>query len=174
MTIKMTMADGTVFEGTAEELAELQRLSNGEPDEQAKPKLAVGDYAKVVGDSVFGDICEGTYVKISDDGYDDGHIRIDLLDESDFDLVKPEALEKVELTDEDLTFLKIGRNPGEFKKGDIVRVKDACGAPLSPGDLCEVKCDSTGMDVVHVTERGWAVSVDKLIAPVDARVDGDE
>src|SRR5690625_6605316 len=115
------MADGTVIEGTAEELAELEKIianntkqekpvqagdiiritdglgkRNGEKmtvasvnssgdvirveetderldigeiefeiiERKEKPKFAEGDYVKVIGETVYGDITEGAYAKI--------------------------------------------------------------------------------------------------------------
>lgn len=190
MAIKMTMADGTVIEGTAEELAKLQELAgiteeseeptkeydkpaqvgdtilitdafltvgdykNGDKlivkritddgdvtdvegrggdyyivsdefkiigrKEAEKPSLEVGDYAKVVSRTHFSDIGEGTIVKITRTLDVDGEHRIDLLDESDHDYAKPEALEKV--SEADLVFIENGREPGEYKDGDIVEI----------------------------------------------------
>src|SRR5699024_761599 len=151
---------------------EYTKIESSIPKEE--PMFKVGEYAKVVQRSHPN---KGKIVKITkkDRGPSTPFVYVtELICGDGADVHKEEELQKVELSDSDLSFIRSGRNPGEFKKGDIVRVTDACGAPLSPGDLCEVKCDSTGMSVVHVTERGWAVSVDKLIAPADARVDGDE
>jgi hypothetical protein len=66
---------------------------------------------------------------------------------------------------------KIGRKPNEFKKGDIVRVKNPCGSPLKEGDLVEVAFESKIKYSVMVTDEGWAVSVSELITPVEARFD---
>jgi hypothetical protein len=66
---------------------------------------------------------------------------------------------------------KIGREPNEFKKGDIVRVDNPCGAaPLKKGDLVEVKYDSSHKGSVLVVDS-WAVSVGELVTPVEARFD---
>ncbi len=198
MAIKMTLEDGTVVEGTAEELSELQRLaaegSTGkEPKEVSDKKIydkpvRVGDtiritdafpinagrdyvngdimtvlhvgsdgdvtktdkYGRLIverefeiigrdvpqtelstdkrkakkGDTIivgktyvttedgfFGDIPKGTEVFSDGDVNSRGH-RVFLLDESDFDRIKPEHLTEVEETEED----------DDPKVGDIVRV----------------------------------------------------
>lgn len=68
-TIKMTLPDGTIIEGTAESLADMQRFAGGEDAEESstKERLKLGDFAKVVGETRYGDIDEGTIVKVTDD-----------------------------------------------------------------------------------------------------------
>ncbi len=118
-------------------------------------------------------------VKITDEADHDGDYRIDLIDGSDYDYAQPEALEKVELTDEDLTFLKIGRQPGEFKKGDVVRVVgDRIDNSVNmDGDIGVISALSkaAGFRVTVSGRRGTgnlhgAESL-KLIAPAESRVD---
>lgn len=84
------------------------------------PSFEVGDCAKVVGRTNFSDIGEGTIVKITRTLDVDGEHRVDLLDESDHDYAKPDALEKV--SESDAVFLANGRKPGEYKDGDIVEI----------------------------------------------------
>jgi hypothetical protein len=69
---------------------------------------------------------------------------------------------------------KIGRKPGEFKKGDIVRVVECTGAH-EIGEIVELAEDGAseylGNDgVVLVGEPEWF----ELIAPVESRVDIDD
>jgi hypothetical protein len=66
---------------------------------------------------------------------------------------------------------RIGRNPGEFKEGDIVCVKNPCGANLDRGQLVEVTRDSYSSGSVVVTHKRYRVSVSELITPVEARFD---
>src|SRR5690625_2494352 len=180
----MTMTDGTVIEGTAEEFAKLdkiitnnikqenkpvqagdiiritdglgkrngekmtvdsvsssgdvirveetdERLNIGEIDfeiieRKEKPKFAEGDYVKVIGETYFGDITEGMYSKIIELNHRGGgqHI-LELIDGSDIDKAPSNSLEKVELTDGDLSFLRAGREPGECRVGDIVEHDDS-------------------------------------------------
>src|SRR5690625_905840 len=227
----MTKADGTVIEGTAEELAELHQITsnsikiqkpvqagdiiritdglgkrNGEAmrvasvsssgdvirveetDERLniaeidfeiigckeKPKFAEGDYVKVIGETFYGDITEGTYAKVSElNQFEVGLHRIDLIDGSDCDLAFTISLEKVELTDGDLSFIRAGREPGETITGDLVRVKYGCGAPLKEGEIYEVESPSNNRLSTIVTDEGWLVIVSELVAPASARVDID-
>lgn len=67
--------------------SELELLPAGE--------MSVGDYAKVIGKTYFGDIRAGAFVKITDDIDEDDDLEIELLDGSDCDYAKPESLEKV-------------------------------------------------------------------------------
>jgi transcription antitermination factor NusG len=92
---------------------------------------------------------------------------------------KPKQLEKV--TAEELAqtkaeqkWAKIGRKPGEFKKGDIVRVVECTGAH-EIGEIVELAEDGAseylGNDgVVYVGEPEQF----ELIAPVESRVDVDD
>lgn len=57
-------------------------------------KFEVGETVKVIGETIFGDIKEGTIVKITGDKDSDGDYKIKLLDGSDYDYAQPEALEK--------------------------------------------------------------------------------
>src|SRR5690625_5144345 len=168
----MTKADGTVIEGTAEELAELhqitsnsikiqkpvqagdiiritdglgkrngekmtiasvsssgdvirveetdERLNIGEIDFEIigckeKPKFAEGDYVKVIGETFYGDITEGTYAKVSElNQFEVGLHRIDLIDGSEFDLAFTNYLEKVEIIEGYYSFIRAGREPVAF------------------------------------------------------------
>lgn len=258
MTIKLTMTDGTVIEGNAEEIAELRRLTGGKIDDKPKCKeegnddkpkvydargneikegdrvklqvkgeprhgwgdvsngeigtvdyitdekevvvnfpsdshwyalpnelinlsaepsfgLSVGDYAKVTGLTVFGDITEGSYVKIVEYIDSDGEYKIELIDGSDYDYAEPEALEKVELTDRELTFLKAGRKPGEFKVGDLVEVIDYHDT-IPKNSIVEIVNKYSDGDVLTKRTEGTMLYLFepkhlKLIAPVEARVD---
>jgi len=182
LAIKMTMADGTVIEGTAEELVKLEKIitnnikqenksvqagdiiritdglgkRNGEEmtvasvsssgdvirveetderldigeiefeiiERKEKPKFAEGDYVKVIGETLYGDITEGTYAKVNElSQFEDGLHRIELIDGSEYDLAFTISLEKAELTDGDLSFIRAGREPGEIEKGDIIKTK---------------------------------------------------
>ncbi len=71
-------------------------------------------------------------------------------------------------------FAKLGRKPGEFKKGDIVRLNQNSGAD-SEGTVVEIASDKArtyiGVDGdTYLSEAEWF----ELIAPVESRVDIDE
>ena len=231
MAIKLTMADGTVIEGTAGELAELhqitsnsikiekpvqagdiiritgglgkrngekmtvasvsssgdvirveetdERLNIGEIDfeiieRKEKPKFAEGDYVKVIGETFYGDITEGTYAKVRElSQFEDGLHRIELIDGSEYDLAFTISLEKVELTDGDLSFIRAGREPGEIEKGDIVKGSAKYIAHLFFGETEDV-----GIDIIGVRDhdgRYYAASKKDviLVSPASARVDKD-
>lgn len=71
-------------------------------------------------------------------------------------------------------FAKLGRKPGEFKKGDIVRLIQSSGAD-SEGTVVEIASDKArtyiGVDGdTYLSESKWF----ELIAQVESRVDIDE
>ncbi len=71
-------------------------------------------------------------------------------------------------------FAKLGRKPGEYKKGDIVRLNQNSGAD-SEGTVVEIASDKArtyiGVDGdTYLSEAEWF----ELIAPVESRVDIDE
>src|SRR5690625_3361697 len=165
------MADGTVIEGTAEELAELEKIianntkqekpvqagdiiritdglgkRNGEKmtvasvsssgdvirveetderlniaeiefeiiERKEKTKFAEGDYVKVIGETVYGDITEGAYAKIVElNPYDSNIHKIEIIDGTEYDYALTHYLEKVELSARELSFLKAGRESDE-------------------------------------------------------------
>lgn len=96
-------------------------------------KLSVGDYVRVIvagEDLGVGTICEVT--RIAD------AIKVESLDDSDYyDYFRPEELEKV--TKEIAGWAKIGREVGEFKVGDIVRIIANTNGSVNPiGSIGEV------------------------------------
>jgi exosome complex RNA-binding protein Csl4 len=71
----------------------------------------------------------------------------------------------------DAKFAKIGRNPDEFKKGDIVRLIEYTGADKE-GTIVELGGEGTYIDAYGRT-LGFESEWGELIAPVESRVDGD-
>ncbi|MEK4178524.1 hypothetical protein NSQ61_02860 [Aeribacillus sp. FSL K6-1121] len=226
-------------------VAELERRLSA--IERQSERLKVGDYARVVGDTYYGDITENQIVEITCDLNEDGLHRIELLDGSDYDYARPSALEKItdeevdeymrsqfkkgdkvrlvsggdkfplfgfydgevyEVDDnncehgagpfdklirivdkdgghgyarpdqlekvdfEELKFAELGRKPGEFKKGDIVRVIDSCGGRLIKGGLYEISGHKGNTEYVTFDGTGWFAEFE-LVAPVESRVDID-
>ena len=229
MVIKMTMTDGTVIEGTAEELAKLdkiitnntkqekpvqagdiiritdglgnrngekmtvasvnssgdvirveetdERLNIGEIDfeiieRKEKPKFAEGDYVKVIGETFYEDITEGMYAKIVGlSPYRKDQYKIELIDGLDFDFAPAHFLEKVELTDGDLSFIRARREPGEIEKGDIVKGISGFGDRRFFGETEDVGIESIGARD-HDGRYFAAYKKDViLVAPASARVD---
>jgi transcription antitermination factor NusG len=92
---------------------------------------------------------------------------------------KPKQLEKVPAEElaqakAEQKWAKIGRKPGEFKKGDIVRVVECTGAH-EIGEIVELAEDGAaeylGKDgFAFVGEPEWF----ELVAPVESRVDIDD
>ncbi|QIG62574.1 hypothetical protein [Sporosarcina phage Lietuvens] len=145
-------------------------------EDAKKPKLKSGDYAKALADGQFRDIKAGSIVKFETDECGDGDdpysIYAKTNDESDY--FRPQDLRKA--TDEevasakrDAIFTKIGRKPGEFKKGDIVRDKDT-GVDIVKEVEPEGYADY--MRGLTMERAGWTYKHHcELIAPVESRVD---
>lgn len=181
MTIKLTLPDGSVAEGTLEEIAQLLNMvtKNQTEGDETEKEFSVGDYVKVVGPTFFNDIKEGAVAKIIRPIGRDGDYKIELLDESDYDYAKPHNLEKVEITSRDLSFFKAGRELNEFKIGDIVRVLHTPFAHpkysiieitgfLDDGAILAKGYDD---DVDSVEEYIYYAEHLELIAPAESRVD---
>jgi hypothetical protein len=164
--------NGMVIEGTVEELREIGvkfPVEEGEVQAAQEAELKVGDYAKVIEPGYCGDIEVGSIVKITNPKDDDGHYRVELLDGSDYDWFSDDQLEKI--TEEEfaqIRWAKIGRKPGEFKKGDIVRLLEDSGAHEA-GTLVEVHDNGNykADDSVWGGEFDWY----ELVVPVEQRFD---
>ncbi|WP_439024420.1 hypothetical protein [Bacillus halotolerans] len=151
---------------------------------EAKPKperLKVGDYAKVVGgESDSAEINDIVQVMVDDDStlpfrcddlsgksvgwfYEGELVRATDEEVAEAKRVAAEAAEHKK-------WAEIGREVGEYKKGDIARVVDnQCAGHVSNGDIIEVlRQDSSGsvLDTVHE----YYLRVE-LITPVEARFD---
>jgi hypothetical protein len=143
--------------------------------ELAESKFEVGDYAKVIEPGYCGDIEVDSIVRITKPKDDDGHYRAELLDGSDYDYFADDQLEKV--TEEEfaqIRWAKIGRKPGEFKKGDIVRYLG--GAPTKKGELVEVYEDTSGTTTKIKWVDDYGVCTERnddleLVTPVEQRFD---
>jgi hypothetical protein len=190
---KITLKDGSIFEGTIEELAELLEKVGGLGAEFTEDdELKVGDYVVPLESAddeynitntemKLGKVVEG-YVDCCDD------IMIEVVaHENDKEVGNSYQVESKHFrkaTDEEVAqamqakaeqkWAKIGRRPGEFKKGDIVRVVEYTGAH-EIGEIVELAeygaNEYLGKDgVVLVGEPEWF----ELIAPVESRVDIDD
>lgn len=80
--------------------------------------------------------------------------------------------EEIEKAGEIARWAKIGRKPGEFKKGDIVRVIDDCGGYVKEGTITEVAYVDSDGDITVLDENNddWYVEAE-LIVPVEQRFD---
>jgi hypothetical protein len=158
------MNENVVIVDTGEEVIE---------DEQS---LKVGDYAKVTLEwhNAFGEI-----VKIVSDSYSDSYkYDTELLNGDEGDCHNPDHL--VRVTDEEVAeakrWAKIGRKPNEFKKGDIVRVRQSHGAKRRLMGIVENGSNVSAPDLAGVREVGgqyhaYDVSEMTLITPVEHRFD---
>src|SRR5690606_26408942 len=104
--------------------------------EESTPKFKEGDRVKALADGEFSDVIEGeigTINSIIED--EDVSYNIAVKTSDDYDYFRPQDLELI--AEEAVQFGKIGRKPGEFKKGDIVRVKQsyANGSNHKEGDI---------------------------------------
>lgn len=195
--IKMTLNDGSVIEGTAGEIAKLQRLvSEGEPvsDEyevgpKTFPKPAqVGDRIKIV---------EAFLSNADEGGYDDGDVMTVIEIDNDGDVIKTdkydglilsgeyEIIGRGELSEREVSFLRAGREIGEIKVGDIVKVigDNVRNSANMDGDIGVVNYfDEDDDDLsAHVTVsgriyrslKGWHNPKKslELVCPVEKRTD---
>ena|GEM_PF-3499291 len=161
--------DHEITQVSAEEAAEAKA-------QLERSKFAVGDSVKLTipegarpacgwGSVTNGEI--GTISNISGD-----RVRVDFPSQkgwngrlSEFTKLTPEeAAQEAER----LKWAAIGREVGEYKAGDLVKVTQAHGAPLNVGQLTEVTSPRSNGSV-NVT-GGWAVSAE-LVTPVEQRFD---
>jgi hypothetical protein len=150
---------------------------------EGAPKLKVGDYAKVISRVHTENAGEGAHefeigeiVKLieADSDYANGFTAESLHGARWF--IVAEDLAKA--TDEEIRWAKIGRKPGEFKKGDIVRVKDEepWFETETIGEV-EIVCDEVNPCIRALDYRGkiksYYVNVQyvELICPVEHRFD---
>src|SRR5690625_219361 len=131
-----------------------------------------GEFAKVVGGTLCGTINPGVLVEIMNKKDCQGYYKIKLIDGSDYGFAKPEALEKVELSEEDIKLIKLGRKPGVYKGGDIIKVTETFGVvKIDIGDLVEVKKRGPSKDTFYMKGSPSYILAGKLVAPVESRVD---
>jgi ribosomal protein L19 len=139
---------------------------------KTQPKFEVGDYARVVES----DSCHyaniGDIVKIVEDDKSGMPYRCEDLNGEDVGWFKEHELELV--TDEEARWAKIGRKPGEFKKGDIVRVlkNNPHGSEKRKGDIDEITYYDNNESFCVGEGAGWMGYEDvELIVPVEQRFD---
>lgn len=133
------------------------------------PPFQVGEYVRVI-EGKHGH--EGKVVKIIADDFCEAYpYDTELLDGLEGDCYSAEHLEKV--TDEEVKLAKLGRKPGEYKKGDIVQVIDVMNsAYLEVGQITYVTGpDETDEPKVRSNDGGERYARVELVAPVESRVD---
>jgi hypothetical protein len=145
---------------------------------EGAPKFEVGDYAKVISvSSAMNGFDEGDIVKVVGVNVG-GKYGTDI--ENKYGIVGFGNVGEhiVPATDEEIRWAKIGRKPGEFKEGDIVRVKDEepWFETETIGEV-EVVCDEVNPCIRALDYRGkiksYYVNVQyvELICPVEHRFD---
>jgi hypothetical protein len=144
------------------------------------PKFEVGDYVVPLpeADDEYGitntEMKLGKVIYV----YNDGDIKVEIIaheddrNVGDSYLVNPKYFRKA--TDEEIRWAKIGRKPGEFKKGDIVRYLG--GAPTKKGELVEVYEDTSGTTTKIKWVDDYGVCTERnddleLVTPVEQRFD---
>lgn len=174
---KITMADGSTFEGTISECVELSKVAAG------APQFSEGDYVRPMSAGRFGGVDIGALGEISNGPDRDGEYRVDALDGSDHDYFMPAQLERV--TDADKAAAKasvaeaerwdeIGRKVNEFRKGDIVETtsgyiyaKGTLGVVTEVDSGISFRVEAEGKKVIN-----WHGCEDiELITPVEDRFD---
>lgn len=195
--VKMTLNDGMVIEGTVEEIAKLHRLvSEGEPvsnEYEVGPKTfpkpaQIGDRIRIV-DASHADVFKGNYgngdimtvVEIDSDG--------DVFKTNKFDglilSTEFEIIGRGELSEREMSFLRAGREIGEIKEGDIVKVigdsvRNSANMDGDIGVVDELDEDDDDLSA-HVTVSGRSYRSLKgwhnpkksleLVCPVEKRTD---
>jgi len=173
MTIKMNLPNGTSIEGNAEELFELGKLLN---DEEEATSLSVGDYVKIKEEhkykygTMIGDMVIGKVETTRSEGYSEDSIRIICHKDSKIKIDTPfeinlDYFKKVKTpSDRELSFLKAGREVGELRKGDIVKLEGFFIDRFH-------KVYDVYKDTADVGSFYEDISQMSLVTPVDERLD---
>jgi hypothetical protein len=185
---KAELLDGSDYDYfRAEQLEKVTEEEVAKAKAVMQPKFKVGDYVKLSikdgkspkygwGDAKNGDI--GKVVKI----LSDGTLKVDFPNHEGWNGVPhefvPATAEEIEKAEEAARWAKIGRKPGEFKKGDIVRVIDKGTSNLQVGEIGELGEDN-GEGSFRVNGRlktvNWIGGINggkfELIVPVEQRFD---
>jgi hypothetical protein len=184
--------NGMVIEGTVEELREIGvkfPIEEGASEGESATKFEVGDYVVPLpeSDEEYGVTNTDMYAAKVIEVRSDGEIVIEIVAHKDEQEVgweypvEPKYFRKA--TDEEARWARIGRKPGEFKKGDIVRYTPYTGRTCHglkdyPGIITEVDDVSNGFIYVKKpefvkSEYGTASAERELelIVPVEQRFD---
>lgn len=162
---KLILDDGTIFEGTVEEIRKYMNLT--------RPRFRVGDYARIV------NVKEHTYFEEND------IVRVISIDNND-DTIFPICVEEVgglnadwfstsslePLTEEEIKEVKkweaIGRKPFRYRVGDIVmdKTRETIGEVIEIGETfgCRLKSSKHSFAVYPESDL-------ILVASVDHRLD---
>jgi ribosomal protein L21E len=177
--------EGTVYEGTPEELCEIFEMTGVKfPTEEfaevEAPKFSVGNYVKITKDIY--EYKNGDVVKITaeENGSNSFDFKVLNLSRGGYGFVSVNWIEKVSV-EEAVSFekwAKIGRKPNEFKNGDIVRVIDVSNSRHEVGDIGEITEFFGGtfrVNTHRISRVNWlGANHVELIAPVELRFDEAE
>jgi hypothetical protein len=140
---------------------------------EGAPKFEVGDYAKVISvSSAMRGFDEGDIVKVTGVNVG-GKYGTEIENEDGIVGFGKVGEHIVPATDEEIRWAKIDRKPGEFKKGDIVRVKGSdAGLPIGTiGEIIGIDFDGD-LDVSNgVNSRYHGTDQVELICPAEHRFD---
>jgi hypothetical protein len=150
---------------TPEEAA--ARREQTEEPKKGRPK--VGQYVRILTDEK--DLPKGSIAEITEDDEDHLSFLCVSLDDSNFDYCREDEIEVIPANE--VKWAAIGRKVGEKRKGDLVRVTNACGAPVKVGGVYEVEDEYVGEGNSAYIEGGWAV-ICELVCPVEQRFDKTE
>lgn len=185
---KITLTDGTIFEGTTGEIFAITERFNGVKAEAEA--LKVGDYAKVIdGD---GNFELGTIAKVIEvdctsvpynletlTGYNDWAKAKRVVKATDEEVTEAKAKVQAlaEQSAKEAIFTQAGRKPNEYRKGDIVRADKSLSNSLdgNVGVVEDVTHNAIGVrfynggkySAVFFNDGGKAT----LIATVESRLD---
>jgi hypothetical protein len=177
-----------VIEGTVEELREMGvkfPFEEGASEGESATKFEVGDYVVPLpeSDKEYGITNTDMYLAKVAEVRGDNEIVIEIVAHKkehevgeeypvDPKYFRKATAEEIEKADEIARWAKIGRKPGEFKKGDIVRVTDDCDAPIKIGAFVEVSRGGNNDDFTVRGEDGrdWYVEAE-IVVPVEQRFD---
>ena len=166
---KLTLADGTIFEGTTEEIfAITERFSGVKAEAEA---LKVGDYVIISGRSKFDVDLDGKLGEYEGDSvtYSKSYARVDVsgrgfvvkyenirkatdeevakakADIAEYEQAKADHEAKLVREKAEAVFTQAGRKPNEYRKGDIVRAINTIATGLEVGHVAAVtNVDSDG------------------------------
>ena len=191
---KLHLEGGVTFEGTPEEIKAYTDLyvvdaEKAQEKPEPAPTFKEGDIVVITGNTnahgfEIGTVGKITCLDVSDDQHRvsslDGHDWW-WLEESEMRHATQAEREQYEANakqaEKDAIFTKIGRKPGEFKKGDIVRVSTRADAHKVAGSLVTIAEFREGGNCGGLAwlfeDYGRSITGQylELIAPVESRVD---
>lgn len=149
---KLTLTNGTIFEGTTEEIFAITERFNGVKADEPKP-IAEGDIVVITGNTNksrnkvgdIGKVGEGNLVHVpqrppSDSENGNWTRESEMRHATPSEIAKYETAlaEATEKSAKEAVFTQAGRKPNEYRKGDIVRVSTRADAHKVAGSLVTI------------------------------------